>query len=84
MSVHCGHCESDPCHVDKFRDMLESFAVTFDQETSPNVCRRKMYQTYIRAVHGFLGRGNRVVVPKCVAEFIREIIMQSIIQEMMK
>ena len=65
MSVHCGHCEADPCHVDKFRDMLESFAVTFDQETSPNVCRR-------RAVHGFLGRGNRVVVPKCVAEFIRD------------
>ncbi len=71
MPTYCDLCESDPCHVEQFRDMLENLAGTFDEDSPPNISRRKMYQSYIRAVHGILGRGHRVVVPKCVAQFIR-------------
>ena len=41
--------------------------------TPPNTARRNLYSTYMRAVHGVLGFGNRVVVPFCVRDFVREL-----------
>ena len=41
-------------------------------ETPPNTARRTLYRNYIGAVHGYLGRGNRVAVPVCVRNLIRE------------
>ena len=38
----------------------------------PNVARRRLYATYVRAAYGVLGRGNRVVVPSCVKDLIQE------------
>ena len=37
---------------------------------TPNTARYTLYWTYIGAVHGYLDRGNRVVMPICVRDFI--------------
>ena len=43
-----------------------------EEHLGPNVAHRWLYATYVRAKHGVLGRGNRVVVPQCVKDLIRE------------
>ena len=53
--------------------MLRGAGDVMDAGILPNTARRTLYRTYIGAVHGYLGRGNRVVVPICVRDFIREI-----------
>ena len=52
--------------------MLRGEGSVLDAATPANVARRMLYRSYIRAVHGFLGKGNRVRVPPCVRSLIRE------------
>ena len=39
----------------------------------PTKARRLLYRSYIGAAYGHLGRENRVLVPVCIRDFIREI-----------
>lgn len=70
----CEHCNESPCHRVTFEDMLREAADAIDTDTTPpNTARKKLYRTYTGAVHGYLGKGNRVVTPVCVRNMIREI-----------
>ena len=42
-----------------------------DVESLHRGARKKMYRAYVAAKYGYLGQGNRVVVPMCVALAIR-------------
>lgn len=68
----CTQCGESPCHRVTYADMLRSAGDAIDAETPPNTARRTLYRNYIGAVHGYLGRGNRVAVPVCVRNLIRE------------
>ena len=70
-------CESEDmevvCHRYVYERVLRSEGDHLrDQHLRPNVARRRLYQTYVRAHYGILGRGNRVFVPQCVKDVIRE------------
>ena len=66
----CEICGERPCDVAVFCPQLN---------LDPNVAvedyknrRWVAYTTYIRLKYGVLGRGNRVVIPQCVRDKIRE------------
>ena len=66
-------CGSDTCHRNLYLEVLRSEGEFLRNEhLLPNVARRRLYATYVRAAYGVLGRGNRVVVPSCVKDLIRE------------
>ena len=70
-------CESEDMHVVCHRYVYERVLRSAgdhlrDEHLRPNVARRRLYQTYVSAHYGLLGRGNRVVVPQCVKDAIRE------------
>ena len=70
-------CESEDmevvCHRYVYERVLRSEGDHLqDQHLRPNVARWRLYQTYVRAHYGILGRGNRVFVPQCVKDVIRE------------
>lgn len=71
--MSCKHCNHNPCHAIEFDEMLRSAFGAFPEDTPANVARRLLYSTYVRAVHGFLGRNVRVEVPSCVLGLVREI-----------
>ena len=67
-------CESETCHHNLYYNVLCSEGDPIvDEHIPPNIARRRLYATYVRVVHGVLGRGNGVVVPSCVKDLIREI-----------
>ena len=68
----CEHCNDTPCHRVTYLTMLRSAADSADDSIPPNTARRMLYRSYIGSVYGYLGRGNRVVVPSCVKDLIRE------------
>ena len=68
----CAHCDESPCHRVTYADLLRSAGDAIDVGTPPNTARRTLYRNYIGAVHGYLGRNNRVVVPVCVRDLIRK------------
>ena len=62
MSVLC--CESHPCHLILYKAMLSSEGeLLVDQALAPNIARRQLYATYVRAVHGTLGVGTGWLFP---------------------
>ena len=71
--MHCNHCDSDPCHREAYEQMLRGEGDILDANLPPNTARRMLYRSYVRAVHGLLGHGNRVRVPPCVRVLIRDI-----------
>ena len=74
MPAYCDQCQNDSCHRDIYQQILRSEAgVIAAANVSPNVARRQLYRHYVVAAHGVLGRGNRVVVPSCVRDFIRSL-----------
>ena len=66
-------CRSDTCHRTTYLEVLRSEGrLLRDEHLLPNVARKRLYATYVHAANGVLGRGNRVVVPTCVKDLIRE------------
>ncbi len=66
----CPHCSSDPCHRVTYGDHLRS---SLSLDIPPNIARHNLYRKYTYAAYGHLGRGNRVVIPSCVVDLIREL-----------
>ena len=74
MAAYCDQCQKDLCHCDVYQQILRSKAsVIAAANVSPNVASWQLYRHYVVAAHGVLGRGNRVVVPACVWDFIQSI-----------
>jgi hypothetical protein len=71
--MYCNHCDNDPCHREVYEQMLRSEGDVLDANFPPNTARRMLYRSYVRAIHGILGHGNRVRVPPCVRGLIRDI-----------
>ena len=69
----CNRCGETPCLRNEHEEQLRHEATMIDDDVPPNTARRMLYYQYTRAVHGVLGRGNRVVTPECVRVLIREI-----------
>ena len=66
-------CQSDTCHRTIYLDVLQSEGrLLRDEHLLPNAARKRLYATYVRAANGVLGHRNRVVVPSCVKDLIRE------------
>ena len=69
----CPDCQDDPCHVVAYGDVLAREAADIGKLTSAASARKRLYQVYVGAVHGMLGKHNRVEIPKCVVSFIRSL-----------
>ena len=72
-NLMCQYCKSDPCHTFTYGDTIKEHADLLDHDEAPNILRKALYQAYVREMRGGLGKGVRVVVPKCVADIIRDI-----------
>ena len=71
--MYCNHCDNDPCHREVYEQMLRSEGDVLDANVPPNTARRMLYRSYVRAIHGILGHGNRVRVPPCVRGLVRDL-----------
>ena len=79
METYCELCDTVPCFVYQFLDQViascEVMEITRRCDDVPppnNNERRKLcYKKFTRAIHGSLGQGNRVRLPACVVEFVR-------------
>ena len=70
----CAYCDDDPCHRDKYEQVLRSKGdVLGDEEVPSNIAHKRLYRTYIIAVWGYLGFQNHKPVPSSVKQFIREL-----------
>ena len=69
----CASCSDDPCHREVFGEMLRAQALVVDDELEANNKRKMLYGTYIRAVHGVLGRGVRKDIPQCIIDLVHKI-----------
>ena len=69
----CRQCNTNPCLLSTHREMLEKTAEVSDTDLPSNAARHALYRAFTAAEHGYLGRGNRIVVPECVRNFIREL-----------
>ena len=84
----CICCGENPCDWDSFGEQIIQGAlacfpyiegepnVPEDESdvivTKKNIVRKHCYHCYVYSCYGHLGKGNRVHVPSCVAEKIRE------------
>ena len=74
----CIHCDSQPCYWDQHKEaILCAVEVLFlDQVDNallhPNQCRKMCYREFARKIHGCLGTGIGVELPRCIVEKVRE------------
>ncbi len=81
MEIYCKVCNEEPCFCYQFQDQVIAacefmeFERGSDNASPPmtNNERRKLcYREFTRAIHGSLGVGNRVQLPACVVQFVRD------------
>lgn len=69
----CNLCDSDPCTwtdiCEEVVDHVEGQRNTVQDQN--NLLRKYGYQKAVEILYGVLGRGNRVQLPKCVVNGIR-------------
>lgn len=72
MSV-CEYCYKDPCMWDTVSaTVLESIRKKQQESNyAHNELRKIGYKTAVNKIHGVLGRGNRVQLPQCVVNGVR-------------
>ena len=76
---YCRECDSEPClwyeHKEVVIAGVENWILIRDANGgtrySPNECRKYCYQQCVRAIHGILGRGERLQLPQCVIAQVR-------------
>ena len=72
-SDYCGFCECDPCIITELDDMLNAILMEYRDSKSNREIRYCMYTDSIRYIHGYLGKGNRRQVPKCLEKKIHSL-----------
>ena len=73
----CAYCHRRLCVWQEYEEqMLEMVDIEVESTSSrsmPNNTKRKIaYQYMTRVIEGYLGSGNRVQLPQCVVDAIRE------------
>ena len=69
----CGTCQMNPCEIFQHLPYLHEIATHLKAQGEPNrTIRYKLYRRLSNKLHGTLGRGNRVELPACLVEFIRQ------------
>jgi len=76
----CDFCNGTPCDWSLYgQSIVESVQGTISTSHSTNLSsinksrRFAAYRLYTRVKHGYLGKGNRTPLPKCVTDYIRSI-----------
>ena len=70
---YCSICESDPCIISELDDMLNEILIEYRDTKTNREIRYCMYTDSIRYIHGYLGKGNRKKVPKCLEKRIHSL-----------
>ena len=73
-SDYCYYCERDPCIITELDDMLKEILMEYREEKTNRQIRYIMYTECIRYLYGYLGKGNRRKVPKCLEERIHSLL----------
>ena len=71
----CGTCGGTPCDWIQYGDSIVEAgdqALELHKKGGSNLVRKKMYSTYTYIKYGHLGRGERIRIPSCVLDKIRE------------
>ena len=69
----CRQCNNDPCSLAISRQMLDDSASTCEQAMQPSASRHYLYRAFTRSEYGYLGAGNRIIIPVCVRDYIRSL-----------
>ena len=73
MSEMCEHCGGAPCDWLVFEEEItDNISNMHMQETNNTAIRKSAYKLYIYCKYGYLGKGNRMQISKCVVEHIRK------------
>ena len=70
----CEYCSSEDCDRMKWWDLLDyDYETMFDDEEKDNAHKRVfMYRSFLYEKYGYLGKGNRSMIPHCVACYCTE------------
>ena len=74
----CPHCDQEPCVWVENREAVvvhvqhKELSVADNYNMANNEKRRHCYQFFSRVINGVLGRGNRIPLPSCVVDGVRE------------
>ena len=66
----CQFCEQEPCLVVELNDLLNSILWNYSDTKTNKQIRYCMYTDCTSYMHGYLGKGNRKKVPKCLEDRI--------------
>ena len=69
----CRQCNKEPCSLAIRRQMLDDAVSSFVRAMQPNESRHHLYRAFTEAEYGYLGAGNRIVIPACVRDYIRSL-----------
>ena len=72
-SDYCSFCEIDPCIITELDDMLNEILMEYRDSKKNRQIRYIMYTESIRYIHGYLRKGNRKKVPKCLEKRIHSL-----------
>jgi hypothetical protein len=70
--LKCAHCEKSPCEWYTFGKIIVQETSILINKLENNKLRKKAYGIYTKHRYGTLGKGNRIEIPKCVIDHIRE------------
>ena len=72
-TMACRQCNNDPCSLTISRQMLDGVASTCERDMQPSASRHYLYCAFPRSEYGYLGAGNRIIIPECVRDYIRSL-----------
>ena len=69
----CSICQQNPCVVVEHLSYIHEIAMHLRNKGESNrAIRYQLYRRLSNKLHGPLGRGNRVPLPDCLVDFVRE------------